>query len=853
MAVDGLRQTLSDRYTIERELGRGGMATVFLATDEKVSRQVAIKVLHPELAAALGGERFHREIQIATHLTHPNILPVYDSGEAEGTLYYVMPFVEGESLRNRLDRERQLGIDDAIRITCQIASALEYAHRTNIVHRDIKPENILIEAGQAVLADFGIARAVTSAADTEALTRTGMSLGTPAYMSPEQAMGERTLDGRSDQYALACVTYEMLAGQPPFTAPTMQALIARHIAEQVPLITTVRASVPDEVQDVILQALEKVPADRFPTIGQFADALADAASMTMTATSRRATPPRSMRTTTRTNRVAARQPVGWSRKKQLLVAAAGVLVLGGSAAAGVWAWDRPTRLSSTGSLADGLDPRRVAVLYFDDLSRDRSLAHAADGLTEGLIDELSRVRALKVVSRNGVAPYRGVDLSRDSIAQVLQAGSLIEGSIEPVGSRMRVAVRLIDGNSGVDVQRASFELQPSLLVAGLDSLVQEVARLLGRRLGDEIRLQQRRASTSSSDAWTLVQRAERLRKDANTSSTAGDADGAVRALARADSILVLAAVADPKWVEPIIERGSLALRRAERETPLGAIPWLEAASRHAEQALQRAPGNAEALALRGTSRFLLWTRRVNPDPAALDTLLQRARRDLEAARDADPSLARAYIALSYVYYQIDDVPGALLAARRAYEEDAYLADADRTLERLFLGSLDLEQFAEARRWCAEGARRFPRHYRFVQCQLWLMATPAVQAEPERARKLLATLDTVIPAPLRGYTLTESRMLFAGALARAGLVDSARSVMRATRTQITHDVDPEQELLAREAYVRTLTRDYDAAIDLLKRYVVANPGHGFAEQAGTVWWWRELRSHPRWREITQPGR
>src|SRR5919202_916645 len=290
MAVDGLREALGDRYTIERELGRGGMATVYLATDTKVGRRVAIKVLLPELAAAVGGERFHREIQIATRLTHPNILPVYDSGEADGTLYYVIPFVEGESLRERLDRERQLGIDEAIRITCQVAYALDHAHSAGIVHRDIKPENILLEAGQAVVADFGIARAVTGAADVEALTRTGMSLGTPAYMSPEQAMGERTLDGRSDQYALACVTYEMLTGQPPFSAPTMQALIARHIAEQVPLITTVRQAVPDAVQDVILQALEKVPADRFPTIGHFAQALADAGAMSMTATTRRATP-----------------------------------------------------------------------------------------------------------------------------------------------------------------------------------------------------------------------------------------------------------------------------------------------------------------------------------------------------------------------------------------------------------------------------------------------------------------------------------------------------------------------------------------------------------------------------------
>ena len=187
MAVDGLRLALSDRYTIERELGRGGMATVYLATDLKVDRRVAIKVLEPELAAALGAERFNREIRFASKLSHPNILPVHDSGEADGTLYYVMPFVEGESLRDRLNRERQLGIDESIRITCQIASALDHAHDAGIIHRDIKPENILLQSGQAVLADFGIARAITSAADTNTLTRTGMSLGTPAYMSPEQA------------------------------------------------------------------------------------------------------------------------------------------------------------------------------------------------------------------------------------------------------------------------------------------------------------------------------------------------------------------------------------------------------------------------------------------------------------------------------------------------------------------------------------------------------------------------------------------------------------------------------------------------------------------------------------------
>jgi serine/threonine-protein kinase len=273
------RSILGERYRIERELGRGGMATVYVATDTIVGRTVAIKVLLPELAAAVGAERFHREIHIASTLTHPNILPVYDSGEFDSKLFYVMPFVEGESLREQLNRDKQLSVEDAIRITSEIASALQFAHSQGIVHRDIKPENILLESGHAVVADFGIARAATSVGDAQALTQTGISLGTPAYMSPEQALGEKTVDGRSDQYALACVTYEMLAGEPPFTAPTTQALVARHLATPAPLISTIRPAISDELQDVILRALEKVPADRFPSIAEYAAALEECGGM----------------------------------------------------------------------------------------------------------------------------------------------------------------------------------------------------------------------------------------------------------------------------------------------------------------------------------------------------------------------------------------------------------------------------------------------------------------------------------------------------------------------------------------------------------------------------------------------
>ena len=269
--VARLTAALTGRYRIERELGQGGMATVYLAEDVKHKRQVALKLLRPELAAALGAERFLREITTTANLRHPHILPLYDSGEADDFLYYVMPFVEGESLRSRLDRETQLPIDDATRIAAEVADALSYAHSRGVIHRDIKPENILLENGHAVVADFGIAQAVTESGG-EKLTRTGMALGTPLYMSPEQWSGE-PVDARSDLYALACMAYEMLAGSPPFSGPTAQALMARHAIDPVPALRTARPTVTQAVADTIERALAKVPSDRFATVHAWREVL----------------------------------------------------------------------------------------------------------------------------------------------------------------------------------------------------------------------------------------------------------------------------------------------------------------------------------------------------------------------------------------------------------------------------------------------------------------------------------------------------------------------------------------------------------------------------------------------------
>ncbi len=318
-----LEAALADRYRLERELGAGGMATVYLAHDLRHGRPVAVKVLRPELAAIIGADRFLKEIETTANLQHPHILPLFDSGAADSFLFYVMPYVKGESLRDRLTREKQLPVDDAVRLTIEVASALDYAHRHGVIHRDIKPENILLHDGRALVADFGIALAVTSAGG-QRLTETGMSLGTPHYMSPEQAMGDREITPKSDVYALGCVLYEMLLGEPPFTGPTAQAIIVRVMMEEPRSPTLQRKTIPLQVERALLTALAKLPADRFESAAQFAAALQEKASPFPTGVAPYGS-----------GIVAA--PAAYRRRSRLIVGAslaASALVAG----AGAWAW-----------------------------------------------------------------------------------------------------------------------------------------------------------------------------------------------------------------------------------------------------------------------------------------------------------------------------------------------------------------------------------------------------------------------------------------------------------------------------------------------------------------------------------
>ncbi|MDH3734686.1 MAG: serine/threonine protein kinase, partial [Gemmatimonadota bacterium] len=274
--IDGLKAALGDRYQIDRELGQGGMATVYLAKDLKHERQVAIKVLKPAVAAAIGADRFLAEIKTTANLQHPHILPLHDSGDADGQLFYVMPFVEGQTLADRLDAEKQLPIDEAVRLTTEVADALQAAHDAGVIHRDIKPANILLSGGKGLVSDFGIALAIGPTVG-ERLTETGVGLGTPHYMSPEQATGEAEVGPRTDVYSLACVLYEMLAGTPPFVGRSSSAILGQILTGDPPPVTEHRKTVPRNMADALSKALEKVPADRFQTAREFAAALADPA------------------------------------------------------------------------------------------------------------------------------------------------------------------------------------------------------------------------------------------------------------------------------------------------------------------------------------------------------------------------------------------------------------------------------------------------------------------------------------------------------------------------------------------------------------------------------------------------
>ncbi len=422
--LERLRTSLGDRYVIKHELGAGGMATVYLADDVRHGRQVALKLLKPELGAVLGGERFFREIHIAASLSHPHILPLHDSGEADGLLYYVMPYIAGETLRERLERQTQLSLDESIELARQVASALDYAHRQGVVHRDIKPENILLQEGHAVVADFGIARALRVAGG-ERLTETGLSLGTPHYMSPEQASGTQELDGRTDVYALGCVLYEMLAGDPPFTGPTGPAIIARQLVDPPPSLRTVRATVPEELERAIEKALAKVPADRYDTAGAFVEAAGAAAQIQVVPT--------------RERRALDRHRGRQKLLHRLVPALAGAAV----AIAAVAAWLLWPR-------GPALDPTLIAVAPFDAIGE--GLDSWRDDAATLLDARLDGAGSLRTVPPSSVREHWAGEADRATAMQLagqVGAGLVLFGRVvDAGGDSVRLTATLLDAATG---------------------------------------------------------------------------------------------------------------------------------------------------------------------------------------------------------------------------------------------------------------------------------------------------------------------------------------------------------------------------------------------------------------------
>jgi serine/threonine-protein kinase len=678
-----LKAALAGRYQIEREIGSGGMATVFLAQDLKHNRRVAVKVLDPDLAQSLGADRFLREIETAANLTHPHILPLFDSGEADGFLFYVMPFVKGESLRTRLIKERQLPVEDAVQITREIADALAYAHEEGVIHRDVKPANIMLEAGHAVLADFGVAHAVAEAKD-ERITRTGTSLGTPAYMSPEQATGERELDGRADQYALGCVLYEMLAGHPPFAGAQVEALVRQHLTEEPPSVTGARPSVPGEVAKVIERALAKSPADRFKTTEEMAAALA-----------------------------LTTVPVGGGSRQgikafRIAVGVAGLVVLGLVGASILKSREEPT----ADAVATPEDQRpSIAVLPFDNLSPDPENAFFADGIQEEVTSKLSSLSALRVISRSSVMQYREDRPSSPQIAQELGVGFLVEGSARIAGEQVRLTVQLINALSDEHLWAEDYDL--TLSAADLFEVEGNVARQIAFQIGVNLTPEERdevgEVLTENTEAYLLFMQG-------TEAFTEERVWGRLSSQYRSTQLLEQAVETDPGFALARARLGlSLSYSTSGEEKDRG--------RREAEAALRLMPGVPEARLAIG----LYYLSSGQTDEAL---------RQFRAAERESPNMALAPTLISEVQMDRGDFDGGFRALKAAERIDPRNPIIQRALVRSFIFRHRYEEALEAN----EIREEVLPTYAGVRERLWIYLLKGDSANARAAVAELLELD-----------------------------------------------------------------------------------------------------------------
>jgi serine/threonine-protein kinase len=790
--MDRLKAALGDRYDVGRLLGHGGSAEVYFAEDRKLHRSVAIKVLRPDVAAAVGPERFVREIKVTARLQHPNIVTVLESGSADGLLYFILEYVDGESLRQLLRRTGQLELGEAVRLIGEIAGALAYAHEQGVIHRDIKPENILLSGGHAVVTDFGLAKAMVEAG-AERLTDTGIAMGTPWYMSPEQAGADHHVDARADIYSLACVLYEMLAGEPPFTGHTPQMIIARHMSQPPPPIRIVRSTVSKAVAAVMERGLAKVPADRYATVMDFADALRQA---------HEAPPPPETPQRRRTPAMA------W------LIGAAVLTVTG-------LVWQRVRARAAAGASDPSFDPSHIAVLALGAPGASSDLAAFAANLTGRLVDGLGAIDALTVVSRRAVQPYEKAGVPVDSMARALKVGTFVAGSVDAESNRVRISLELIDGKSGRQLNSTHVDAAFPERHFLVDAVADTVTRLLSQILGPTIRKRRQLLETRNVAAFERVQAAEARLDNFDAQLNERDLRAAHRTLDDADSLFAEAERLDARWVEPIVGQGKLApfrVQLAAAERAPANPDWLRRGLAHAERAVQLEPDNPPALELRGTLQYQIWDRHPPIDTAVANALRDSAEANLRRAVEGNSDRSLVLRLLSEVVAKSGRLEEAVNLAERAYKLDPYLVHPDRIVLRLFDFNLEMGKDSAAARWCDEGIARFPDQPFFYDCQLQLMAwSDQRRPDPVRARSLMGRTLTYYPASLHPLLEPRLELLVGISYARLGQRDSARALLNrglaAPRNPGT--VIPAADILA-------LLGQQVAGVDLLVTYVTQHP-------------------------------
>ncbi len=511
------------------------------------------------------------------------------------------------------------------------------------------------------------------------------------------------------------------------------------------------------------------------------------------------------------------------------------------------------QLAGMTGTSGSLNLDRVAVLYFQDLSRDGELGYLADGVTETLIERMEGGSgALDPISLSGSEQFRGSTLPRDSIATLLSAGTLLEGSVEPRGEQIRVQVALFDGESGAEINRTTLDRPAADLFALQEDVANEVSDLLRVWLGSEINLRRARRGTDNVVAWTDLERGDRARREAEERLQDDDVTGFVADIQRADSLYAAAESADPEWADPTVRRAIVASRWGELsagDDPGEAREYLDLAHERAGEALVKDPRSAHALYVQGTVDYLVWAMGLSSSATEADERFARARASLEEATDLDPTLAAGFNTLSILYSQIPDLVEANLAARRALEADEFLRSADGVLRRLYATSYDLEQFREAIQYCDQGKERFPDTPEFTECRLWLMAAPrGLSADVDEGWRIVDEHLALLPETERARAAVQDRLVMGAVLARAEMPDSARAVLAAASADATPALDPERELLGVEALGYLALDDPDAALDRLKVYLTASPEHREGWRWSSHWWWRTLQDDPEFKRL-----